>query len=1600
MARKPGANRMGGGRVSSGSGDGKGSGRGAAIGKQQAGSAADAAERRELWRELGLDDSDDESVGEVEDPSGGEPRSSPPQRRFVAVGGRGRGLGGVGASPAAKDIRGGGEDTDPLSEESEAAFKPKFERGARVYAAWWPNEDTERASSPSWYPGTVKDYEEVEVDVDEDQLVCTYSISFDDGDELDGLEQSHLMTKEDYFQLIKKEIKPIFEKGDEVYAAWWADDKRTAATPKWYPGVITKVHKSTHGATEFGPSMYYDVRFDDGDELDAIPESHVFNKEDYLLTMRFSKDGGEPKFSGVRNVTDKGSSDSWATLVGWYVASINGEEHPFSFLSDALRAYDAHVVSSGGSVKKSHLNLPEEHFSDPKSPPKVQQKPKAKKMTSRKSRRISAAIQSKLQVGSRVYVHQCKDGSKYKATVKKVGPGDAVKVHYDGMKKTSFYEVSLDLIKGFVEEDESVKLALEGNESKRAPSPVKSAPAQIQSKAVRQSTGSSGDNVKLLFELACQAVASKDTGDSLSLEENTERLLAASNRILTKALGMYKEKHEANAAKLLSNTKLFEAYKASLLPPGTGYNSEPPASPVVSSCAAVESPPSSTRTSVGVGNDPGGTELTDGGDFKVSAAVSSDRVGAGLDCVAPAKECVDSIGSEPNLTESGDAPVLNTGHWTAEEHRLFLQGLEQHGNEWQKIATLVKSRTVKQICSHADKHFKKLAKAAMQAKASEARQKAKLKQEAAKAMQVYRGQLQSRGTRQVSVQVTVTGLQVEEEVLAAAVPGNAVESKQSAKDQQVSETVELAAKQTAEVGTEQQQHRQPEESDALSEGWEELTVPSTGRKFYIDHTNKTTSWERPTCSYGSGAEKKVAGATADTVTAPATNGAKEDGLALTSDSIGAFLDTPQKGPERSSDAEPGTNSSQKRSVQPQTLPTDDTSSTCVNIASEFAMRDRILAAMPPQVRAAAEHHPDLVEKLIQEKDDPASWSALAGLHQPNAYGPVAFAGNSGAAMGMSPSRLDFLAAASRVHENFPLAPPPPMAFAPPPPMAFVPPQPWANSMANQERDLQNAYAFLEPFGGGHGSKPAKLTRFGLTSEQWNAMSEKKKLAYSERYEEDKKRYDEEMKADEASQYPSLQEGVSPQNAHAERPTGSDDSEPSCIRGGGGESDMAEAEAEMKRQMWYARRGVVLPRSSGQPEPTCSTAVDKAAASSLKAELERAHAGKRKATLSRMEQEAEHNTGRWTVEEHQLFLQGLEQHGMDWKKVATIVKSRTEKQIATHARKSVVELKQTNEKQATKTKQTHEVCDEQQSPEGSNTLPEGWEELTDPSTKRKFYVDHANEATTWERPIRSFSNSAEEEVVERIQHRGQFSQGACGEDLTKECAEVAEQFADSIEEPSSKRLKATGVAQQPNVHGPVAFAGNSGADMGMYLSRLDFLASASHFHYGCPMAPSRPMAFAPQQPMAFMPPQPWTMNMANHYPMWPDSAFRPYGVSEQWNAMGEATSGAYLDPYEEDKKRYEAEMKAYEEDETRYDARNEAVRVLHLGSCAAQVQQVRAATKKKATTKKKHERKQQTRVFRGHVDIAQKAEALAKEMETCKGPKASGRELIAASDAST
>lgn len=53
----------------------------------------------------------------------------------------------------------------------------------------------------------------------------------------------------------------------------------------------------------------------------------------------------------------------------------------------------------------------------------------------------------------------------------------------------------------------------------------------------------------------------------------------------------------------------------------------------------------------------------------------------------------------------------HTGRWTKEEHDAFLSALKMYGKEWKKVAAKVKTRTVVQTRTHAQKYFQKLAKA-------------------------------------------------------------------------------------------------------------------------------------------------------------------------------------------------------------------------------------------------------------------------------------------------------------------------------------------------------------------------------------------------------------------------------------------------------------------------------------------------------------------------------------------------------------------------------------------------------------------------------------------------------------------------------------------------------------------------------------------------------------------------------------------------------------------------------------------------------------------------------------------------------------------------
>ena len=52
----------------------------------------------------------------------------------------------------------------------------------------------------------------------------------------------------------------------------------------------------------------------------------------------------------------------------------------------------------------------------------------------------------------------------------------------------------------------------------------------------------------------------------------------------------------------------------------------------------------------------------------------------------------------------------NIGRWTEQEQNAFVEGLQKYGKNWKKISQLVKTRSLTQIRTHAQKFFKKTTK--------------------------------------------------------------------------------------------------------------------------------------------------------------------------------------------------------------------------------------------------------------------------------------------------------------------------------------------------------------------------------------------------------------------------------------------------------------------------------------------------------------------------------------------------------------------------------------------------------------------------------------------------------------------------------------------------------------------------------------------------------------------------------------------------------------------------------------------------------------------------------------------------------------------------
>mmetsp|Transcript_11301 Transcript_11301/g.17483 ORF Transcript_11301/g.17483 Transcript_11301/m.17483 type:complete len:339 (+) Transcript_11301:274-1290(+) len=59
-----------------------------------------------------------------------------------------------------------------------------------------------------------------------------------------------------------------------------------------------------------------------------------------------------------------------------------------------------------------------------------------------------------------------------------------------------------------------------------------------------------------------------------------------------------------------------------------------------------------------------------------------------------------------------DFSGIRHGRWLRKEHELFLEGHRKFGRDWNMVASVVKTRTVLQIRTHAQKYFQKLSKSA------------------------------------------------------------------------------------------------------------------------------------------------------------------------------------------------------------------------------------------------------------------------------------------------------------------------------------------------------------------------------------------------------------------------------------------------------------------------------------------------------------------------------------------------------------------------------------------------------------------------------------------------------------------------------------------------------------------------------------------------------------------------------------------------------------------------------------------------------------------------------------------------------------------------
>lgn len=76
-------------------------------------------------------------------------------------------------------------------------------------------------------------------------------------------------------------LKPQLKARAAVYSAYWPpEDERRKTDPAWYPGVVSSLRLSKVPADKkYGYVRYYNIKFDDGDVLDNVPDHFVMDAE-------------------------------------------------------------------------------------------------------------------------------------------------------------------------------------------------------------------------------------------------------------------------------------------------------------------------------------------------------------------------------------------------------------------------------------------------------------------------------------------------------------------------------------------------------------------------------------------------------------------------------------------------------------------------------------------------------------------------------------------------------------------------------------------------------------------------------------------------------------------------------------------------------------------------------------------------------------------------------------------------------------------------------------------------------------------------------------------------------------------------------------------------------------------------------------------------------------------------------------------------------------------------------------------------------------------------------------------------------------------------